>query len=148
MLGTAALSELPISAVGSAGSQGSVAIAVCTAVGQGSVSIGRSGTVVAAVVARASARIDRDSTRVGFACGSSSVFAVGRAEHGAIAATARTRVLPQPKASSQALSPLTSVLTAVRDNPHVSSLALPLVVTATTVVRPLVVASSRPDDVD
>jgi len=148
MLGTAALSELPISAVASAGSKGSVAIAVCTAIGQGSVSIERSGTVVAAVAAHASARIDRDSTRGGFACGSSAAFAVGRAEQGAIAATARTRVLPPLKASSQALNALTSALTTVRDNPHTSSLALPLVVTATTAVLPLVVASSRPDDVD
>ena len=148
MLGTAALSELPISAIGSAGAQGGVAIAVCTAVGQGSVSIGRSGTALAAVVARASARIDRDSTRAGFACAGSAAFAVGRAEHGAIAATARTRVLPQLKANTQVLNPLTAALTSVRDNPHTSSLALPLVVTATTVVMPLVVASSRPDDAD
>src|SRR5262245_18516138 len=117
MLGSAALSELPVSALSSAGGTGSVAVAVCTAVGQGSVSIGRSGTMVAAVAARASARIDRELTHSGFACGSSVAFAVGRAQRGTIAAIARTRVLPPLIAYSQALSPLTSALTTVREDP-------------------------------
>ena len=148
MLGTAALSELPISALSGAGAPGGVAVAVCTAVGQGAVAMGRPGAVVAAVAARASARVDRDSTHAGFACGSSAVFAVGRAEHGSIAATARTRVLPPLQAHSQALDSLTAALSPVRDNPRAASLALPLVVTATTVVLPLAIASSRPDSQD
>jgi len=143
MLGSAALSELPISALSSAGSAGGVAVAVCSAVGQGSVAMGRPGAAFAAVAARANIRVDRDLTHSGFACGSSVAFAVGRADFGTTAAIARTRVLPPLQAYSQALSPLTSALTTVREDRRASSLALPLVVTATTVVLPVVVASSH-----
>ncbi|HYQ42763.1 MAG TPA: hypothetical protein VER11_12370 [Polyangiaceae bacterium] len=147
MLGSAALSELPISALSAAG-PGSVAVAVCTAVGQGSVAMGRPGTAFAAVAARASARVDRELTHSGFTCASSVAFAVGRADFGTTAAIAHTRVLPPLQAHSQALNALTSALTTVREDRRASSLALPLVVTATTVVLPVLVASSRPDESD
>jgi len=148
MLGTAALSELPLSALsaGNPASAPATSVAVCTAVGQASVAIGRPGTVLATATARASARIDRELSRPGFACGSSAVFAVGRIEVGTTVATARTRLLPPLQAHSEALSFLTSALTTVRADRRATSLVLPLVVTATTTVLPTVTGSSRVEE--
>lgn len=116
MLGTSALSELPLSSGGSTSASTSAAafanaeataagvgaaevsravqaFASVFASGQGAAAVGVTGVGAAAVVARGLGRADAEAGKAGYAGAVSSAFAVGRIEAPAIVAIASTRVL-------------------------------------------------------
>jgi hypothetical protein len=166
MLGETAFSELPIgtapdSNVNALGNGSAVAAAfgvglgsadlskigaafpLCIASAQGSAIASALGTVVAKTAAHAAGRIETDLGLTGIACSAASANAVGRIDGSAIVAAARTRVLPQPQASSEVLPLSVGALTVVRGDLTAHASVLPLVHTAVTSVLSEIRAASR-----